>query len=49
MEVYNETLVIDKAEVDMLCDECGHEITIGEDYYYDQIREVTLCTNCAED
>lgn len=49
MQEYFETLVVDKAEVDMLCDQCGHEITMGEDYYYDQVREEVLCMNCAEE
>lgn len=49
MQENMDTLIIDRAEVDMLCDQCEHEITIGEDYYYDQNREEVLCMNCAEE
>ena len=49
MQEYVETKVAETAEVDMLCDRCDHEITMGEDYYYDQTTEESLCMNCAEE
>ena len=36
----------ERAITDMLCDRCQHEITEGEDFFYDQNREETYCENC---
>lgn len=42
-----DILVPERAEIDIMCDHCEHEITIGEDYYYDQDSEEILCADCA--
>ena len=34
------------AEVDMICDKCKAEISIGQDYYYDHHEEEVYCENC---
>lgn len=41
-----ELIVVDCAEIDMICESCGKQITIGEDYYYDTVVEEVHCENC---
>jgi len=48
MEEDTKALEMITAEVDLLCDECMHEITIGEDYAYDHEEEKIICLSCIE-
>lgn len=42
-----DIMIPERAEIDLLCEKCESVITIGEDYYYDQDSEETLCESCA--
>lgn len=37
----------ERAETDMFCEACNHEITEGEDCFYDQNTEEFYCEICA--
>jgi hypothetical protein len=41
-------ILVQRADVDMICDICNAEITIGEDFYYDEETEEVCCEHCAE-
>ena len=45
---YEVVMIPQTAEVDTYCEQCNHEITIGEDYYYNQEEEEVYCLRCAE-
>jgi hypothetical protein len=42
-------LLPERADVDMICDQCDREITVGEDYYYDTTVEEIHCENCVKE
>jgi DNA-directed RNA polymerase subunit RPC12/RpoP len=42
-----EIMVAERAQIDMLCDNCQKEITEGEDFFYDQESEEVYCEPCA--
>lgn len=39
-------LVAERAPVDMFCDRCEKEITEGEDFFYDDVKEENCCESC---
>ncbi|MFT4736472.1 MAG: Zn finger protein HypA/HybF involved in hydrogenase expression [Cyclobacteriaceae bacterium] len=41
-----ELVTIEHLEVDMLCEACDKEITVGEDIFYDQKNEEYYCEQC---
>ncbi|MFY0686318.1 MAG: hypothetical protein JXQ90_04085 [Cyclobacteriaceae bacterium] len=43
-----ELLTPERADIDMICDGCLHEITEGEDFYYDNRKEEVFCDNCSK-
>ena len=49
LTVHPEISSAQRAEVDMLCDQCQKEITIGEDYYYEEHSEEVLCADCTSE
>ena len=42
-------LILELAEIDNICENCGRQITIGEDYYYDDSVEEVHCVRCVEE
>lgn len=44
-----DILIVDRADIDMICESCGKQITVGEDYYYDTIVEEVHCEKCSLD
>ncbi len=36
------------AELDLICENCNKQITIGQDYFYDEKNEEILCEECAK-
>lgn len=40
-------MIAERAEIDMICEMCHNEITIGEDFFYDHTSEEVYCENCA--
>ncbi len=49
METAEARLLIEISEVDQLCETCGNEITVGEEYIYDESTEEVICQNCANE